>query len=574
MADQEKKQQKKNAHWPKANHSPPTTTTGTTTNTTFRSLTEPSDMTPTEYQDLLQQIETDLTLQECQDELLDAARYDDIDVVRALLLFAYRNNSSSSSSSNKEDPKQTFSSSLSSFVNYQDATTGNTALHMAAANGHVRVVELLLQAAASAGGGDGGSGDGAHNNNIIAITNQAGNTPLHWAAANGQEAVVKLLLAQEQQQQQVVDVLQRNAFGRSALTEGFSSENTAIIKALLEHESATEERLLMQQVDASPTASDDANANVDKKNTKANIQQEQSITHALVFGRHTKHPTQVQIRELAMATDQNDAILGQDDPNDDTTGLGIWAASLVCAQWMQRMVVLSSLSSFEQQQQLEHSVFLPFVNNQEEQVTILELGSGCGVPGLVVASAVAASASTNDDDNNSHPTKIYLTDFNPRTIENLQYNIALNQNNRTATATVSTNNKESTQVLAQNINWQDATTWPKEKVDVMIGSDLIYQSDMVPALVNVVKGLLAHPHGVFFYVAPDTGRKGQDDFFAKMQEHDFVLISERTAPVEYVENPLQSQDEEECFLHFHELMNMTAANFKLYEFRWNKSVIG
>lgn len=51
-------------------------------------------------------------------------------------------------------------------VNYQDEETGNTALHMSAANGHLHVIKYLV-------------GEKAANVNI---QNKMGNTALHWAA--------------------------------------------------------------------------------------------------------------------------------------------------------------------------------------------------------------------------------------------------------------------------------------------------------------------------------------------------------------------------------------------------------
>lgn len=42
-----------------------------------------------------------------------------------------------------------------------------------------------------------------------------------------------------------VDVLHRNGFGKSALTEGFARQDQEILTMLLEHPSAEEERLLM-----------------------------------------------------------------------------------------------------------------------------------------------------------------------------------------------------------------------------------------------------------------------------------------------------------------------------------------
>jgi len=414
------------------------------------SLDQPSELALEEYNDLLQQIQNELTIADCHVELLDAARYNDLDVLRALL---------------KCHPNI-----------YTHAEEGNTALHMAAANGHVDAVQLLLQCGADA-----------------SRTNQAGNTPLHWAAANGHQNVVDLILQQDQK----VDVLQQNAFGRSVLTEGFSSQNTDVVKSLLQHETASEERL-MQSTTAAGSGNND------------------SVTHEFVFGRCNgdKDTIQLHVRELAIAKNDQDSILGQVDPADDTTGLGIWAASLVCAQWMA--------------QQRER-----FTNR-----TVLELGAGCGVPGICISQCNQAK-------------KVYLTDFNPKTAENLQYNVEQNE--------CQTNTE--TMIM----NWQDESTWPSEKLDYVIGSDLIYQHDMVPLLVQTLKGLLKAT-GVFLYVAPATGRQGHDDFLAVMEPH-FTIV-DKDASTDLLANPLASQDDDLCFLHFHELQSI---NYKLYEFQWKQS---
>jgi predicted nicotinamide N-methyase len=404
------------------------------------SLDHPSEMSKEDYQDLLKQIESDFSKEECQQELLDAARYNDVDVVRALL------------NSHRD-------------LHTHAAPNGNTALHMAAANGNLTIVQLLL-----------------HVNADATCTNEAGNTPLHWASQNGHGPVVQALL-----EQQNVDVLKRNQFGRSALTEGFTSENTEVVKVLLEHDSASEE-LLMQST-STPGDQDD------------------TIAHEFLFGN-----VNVQARERAMAKTKDDSILGQEKPEDDTTGLGIWAASLVAAQWMARQSLTGR---------------------------VLELGAGCGLPSLVVA---------NNSNKANEETTIYVTDFNKETVANLDYNLKLN-------------NCANAQAL--EMNWQDQTTWPPHKMDVVIGSDLIYQVDMVPLLLQTIKGLLTDK-GRFLYVAPETGRQGQEVFFQAMKES-FELVSEETAPKEYTSNPLANQDEEECFLHFHELDSFT---YRLYEFQW------
>ena len=45
-------------------------------------------------------------------------------------------------------------------------------------------------------------------------------------------------------------------------------------------------------------------------------------------------------------------------------------------------------------------------------------------------------------------------------------------------------------VHASAIDWDDESTWPNEKLDIVIGSDLIYQSTIVPLLHKAVQGLL------------------------------------------------------------------------------------
>lgn len=56
---------------------------------------------------------------------------------------------------------------------------GNTALHMACANGHADVAEVLVSAAPE----------------LVRASNSNGSTPLHWAANCGSEQIVAMLLA-------------------------------------------------------------------------------------------------------------------------------------------------------------------------------------------------------------------------------------------------------------------------------------------------------------------------------------------------------------------------------------------
>lgn len=162
-------------------------------------LTEVSlECTQQEFDELTAQV-ADFTQQEAAEEVLECARYGEVDAVRAI---------------------------LTRFPNVVDTTdeSGSTPLHKAAANGHVTTTKLLIRHGATF------------------KSNNAGNTPLHWAAASGHDKAVHALLNEASYD---IDVLQKNEFGRSILTEGFSSQCTEVVKLLLEHDSATEEKLLM-----------------------------------------------------------------------------------------------------------------------------------------------------------------------------------------------------------------------------------------------------------------------------------------------------------------------------------------
>ena len=282
----------------------------------------PFDISAQEYRDLVEQVK-DLTLEEIQEEWILAARHGDLDVIHAILA----------------SPQ--YSRDRDTVVNCQDAQNGNTALHMAAANGHLAVVETLLEQKPQ-----------------HTMTNHAGNTPLHWAAANGHDEVVKVLVNLPD-----VDVLQKNEFGRSVLTEGFTSEKTEVIKHLLEHDSAAEERLVQggKEVDVEDEEGEEKeNASDNAKDPSAKAKAKQNtVVHEFNFLLQSNdNAPPMLVRELPIPNTQDPF---GDRPELDTTGYGIWAASLVMARWM-----AASAERFHGKR-------------------LLELGAGCGVPGLAAA---------------------------------------------------------------------------------------------------------------------------------------------------------------------------------------------
>lgn len=544
-------------------------------------LDVPTEWSLDEYRDLLHELRGSSSSEEWKDEWLQASRYNEIDMVRAIL---------------HVHPELLY---------HQDPVTHNTALHMAAANGHVDILCLLLHVeqdqleqqqakvlqSPTEKEDDKDDGDKVDDEEmdvsslslsllLMHRVNNAGNTALHWAASQGCEEAVRVLV-----QQPHVDVLWKNAAGRSVLTEGFASGRESVVALLLEHESATEERLLQTTTGGNNgngpanTANDTATATTTSDITK---ESDNSVTHHFQFGPPQRHMNdaselveaeqnnkgiRVKIRELAMARSQNDAILGQEE-NQDTTGLGIWASSLVMAQWMADLIL--------QGPQKHHTTNTTNVFGDQ---IVLELGAGCGVPGLTIAASATILGQPP-------PKAVYLTDFHPTTVSNLQYNIQLNNNThnnhhhhhhcQSEAATDAATASVTAVVQACHMNWHDKSTWPcVERVDVLIGSDLVYQKDMAETLIQTI--LQLQPRRFLYGAATAIGRCGHDEFIAGLASVDprLTLHSQTAAPTRYTINPLVSGDDEDCFVHFHELSNATTTDaFTLYDFRWQDDTTG
>jgi hypothetical protein len=322
----------------------PKTRRRTAMTTTYKNDGIGLEGTEAEFEELLGQAAS-LTSDEAVTELVDCARYGESDAVRAIC---------------DNHGENAAAEAASAFVDSKNAS-GNTALHMACANGHKHTCRLLLSRGAN------------H------LANSSGNTPLHWAAANGHDEIVKLLL-NEPRFKDKIDVLQKNQFGRSALTEGFSSSNTKLVGLLLEHDSAEEERLIggIKKEDVTNTDEADAALNEDGsvKSSETGSSATAQVVHEFDFLREETKMTEdmeekvenedkkdkktILIRELPIA--HADDPFGA-KPEEDTTGLGIWAASLVCARWMSSEEIASRM----------------------EGKSVIELGAGCGIPGLAVA---------------------------------------------------------------------------------------------------------------------------------------------------------------------------------------------
>ncbi|GMI07187.1 hypothetical protein TrRE_jg4930 [Triparma retinervis] len=176
---------------------------------------------------------------------------------------------------------------------------------------------------------------------------------------------------------------------------------------------------------------------------------------------------------------------------------------------------------------------------QFEGSSVLELGGGCGVPGIACGVY-------------GNPLSVQITDLTTATLSNLQFNIDLNRGDYGGR----------TRVESFRLDWADEATYPEGKADSIIGADLVYTDDIVPLLLKVLDGVLAKG-GSFFYCAPDDGRAGLKTFIEALRGGGWEVRREVKAEGEYLENPLESKDDEMCFLCFNELGEK---RFMFYEF--------
>ena len=386
-------------------------------------------------------------------------------------------------------------------VNHKDAA-GNTAVHKASANGEVGCLRVLKEFGAEF------------------CANAEGNLPTHWAAQNAKAEALRFLI---DNYGDLVDVLAQNKFGRSTLTEAFNSQNEEVIELCLSHPSASEDRLVpksgtaaveegLQEMDLSSSPSADPTSQLASH----------AVLHTMALGSGAEPA--LLCRELPITRADNP--FGSDAaPEDDTTGLGLWPAAVLAARW----------AAGELREALRGKV-------------VIELGCGCGLPGLAAARY-------------SSPSAVHLTDVNPSTLQNAAHNVQINSPGA-ASASASASDAgaggsvfefgrqgavdgqvqgldgAAVPVSVSRVSWTDAATYPP-LADVLLGSDLVYDATILAALTQAVTGMLA-PGGVFYYIAPDEGRAGMDGLVASLAAQGVACVDCKPCPDELFANPLRA----------------------------------
>ena len=373
--------------------------------------------------------------------------------------------------------------------NYADNDTGNTPLHRAAANGEVGCIKVLIK------------------HKCRHVQNKQGNFPIHWAAQNGKIEALKLIFDSFPADE--IDVLKQNSFGRSTLTEAFSSKNTECIEIVLSQPSASEDKLLHStSTSESVPMDEDETANVgcyDEKN---------GISHSMYFtkGDSSSQDCVIQIRELPI-TRADDPFGTETNPEDDTTGLGVWPASILLSHYINT-----------------------FKRDLIRGGTIVELGAGCGLPAIAAAKLCGART-------------IYLTDIHESTLRNACYNVHLNNNDGQPTAGVTSNRAQyildeaagtTCDLNVSRVNWSDVKSYPPSAADVILGSDLVYDKNILSILVPAIMKMLKLG-GSFLYVAPALGnqdRAGLDALDGTLLSSGFEHVESINCPSEFYRNVL------------------------------------
>jgi len=368
---------------------------------------------------------------------------------------------------------------------------------------------------------------------------------------NKKPEVIKILL----QSYPDIDVMKApSEYAKSAVDMAFAGNDTAVMQLILEHKTAAPLDRLADEFDAKlgkkgESKDDDdeeedlvisagdvadekekeeekkgqtkpkSKTSTETKTSKVTTSNEPAeVTHEFKWA---KSAPVLKIRELGMSKE----VFGKDS-SEDSTGLSVWASAVVFARW---------------------------ITEQKDRFTnksVLELGAGCGLPGITALRCTKAS-------------RVVLSDLHKPTINNLKHNLALN-------IVKEDGNKANADV--QVVDWTNKLTWPREKFDVLLLCDLIYSAELVPHLLNIVKTTLK-PNGSLMMVAKksEQDRQGLDDFIAALQDPakgpGFVHCQSKWAPEAYLANPLHNQPQEAAILYFNELLS---SEFGLHYFSFVK----
>ncbi|EGC31266.1 hypothetical protein DICPUDRAFT_57790 [Dictyostelium purpureum] len=200
------------------------------------------------------------------------------------------------------------------------------------------------------------------------------------------------------------------------------------------------------------------------------------------FGKYDKkereHEKEIFIREMSII--------------EGGIGCSIWDAAIILSRW-----IYKNQNAFEGQ-------------------SVLELGSGVGLPGILSA---------------YYAKNVTLTDYLNPLVENLKYNVELNakqqegfdsddEEAQSVDKTLDLNNIRN-KISVENLNWDEIDNNTDErKYDIIFGSELTYSMLSVDNLIKVIQKFLKED-GVFYEILSDD-RDGVSYFIEEMTKRGFV----------------------------------------------------
>ncbi|SOV80351.1 methyltransferase, putative [Plasmodium reichenowi] len=200
--------------------------------------------------------------------------------------------------------------------------------------------------------------------------------------------------------------------------------------------------------------------------------------------------------------------LDESNPCNDLTGINIWESCLVASRWFSDL----SLQNF-------------FSNKN-----ILEIGAGSGLASITIF--IYSNIYNNNKEKGIK--NLIISDINNITLNNIKHNLFLNE------YLLNFNNSEwKNKITVANIDCTNINTYPREnnqisKYDCIVASDIIYDHKLVPSIIFLLNTTL-QTNGTFLYVCKKN-RDGIQLLINQLENNNFT-IHYFTPPQDYFKNP-------------------------------------
>ncbi|SOV78274.1 methyltransferase, putative [Plasmodium sp. gorilla clade G3] len=192
----------------------------------------------------------------------------------------------------------------------------------------------------------------------------------------------------------------------------------------------------------------------------------------------------------------------------DLTGINIWESCLVASRWFSDL----SLENF-------------FFNKN-----ILEIGAGTGLASITIF----IYSNLYNNNKNKGVNNLIISDINNITLNNIKHNLLLNENILNFI-----NSEWKNKITIANIDCTNINTYPQEnnqisKYDCIFASDIIYDHKLVQSIIFLLNTTL-HTNGTFLYVCKKN-RDGIQLFINELENNNYI-IHYFTPPQDYFKNP-------------------------------------